>query len=91
MDGTPLLALYATYLAAGEPEKRTLLENYVRRWRHVSPNISGHELQRRGLPPGPAYRHILETLRGRWLDGEIASMEEEAAALDELLQGNIAE
>ncbi len=91
MDGTPVLALYATYLAAGEPEKRTLLENYVRRWRHVSPNISGHELQRRGLPPGPAYRHILETLRGRWLDGEIASMEEEAAALDELLQGNIAE
>jgi hypothetical protein len=59
---------------------------YLQTWRNVQPTISGHELRRRGLDPGPSYRLILESLRNAWLDGEVGSTDEEAALLDKLLK-----
>lgn len=43
------------------------------------PFISGDDLRRIGLPPSPAYKTILQSIRDRQLDGEIESAE---AALD---------
>jgi tRNA nucleotidyltransferase (CCA-adding enzyme) len=85
LDEIPALARYAVFLAASEPELRQVLLDYVQRWQKITPVHDGHYLREIGLPPGPAYRTILSTLRGAWLDGEIASADQEEALLDKLL------
>jgi tRNA nucleotidyltransferase (CCA-adding enzyme) len=46
----------------------------------------GDSLRALGLPPGPSYRRILWRLRAAWLDGEIATEEEERAFLGRLVE-----
>jgi tRNA nucleotidyltransferase (CCA-adding enzyme) len=84
-DVTPL-ALFAVYLASDRPDLRELLRNYATRWKKVLPVTTGHDLRERGLRPGPLYRSILGSLRDAWLDGKIASAEEEAVLLEGLVE-----
>lgn len=83
----PILSIYATYLAVEESSAKDALEKYVSEWRHVSAVTTGHDLQERGLPPGPRYAEILSALRNAWLDGEVGSAEEEREMLEGLLGG----
>jgi tRNA nucleotidyltransferase (CCA-adding enzyme) len=80
-----MLAIQAAYLATDDPQQRQLLRIYENSWSKIMPSISGHDLLNRGLPPGPAYRQILEGLRSAWLDGTINSLQEEAVLLEELI------
>ena len=81
------LAIYAVYLTLGDGPGKEALSAYVKRWRHVSSKTTGHDLQARGLPPGPRYTEILTALRNAWLDGEVESEEEERELLEEILRG----
>jgi tRNA nucleotidyltransferase (CCA-adding enzyme) len=83
--GIPPTAIYAAYLASDDIKEKSILKNYVTKWKNVSPTIDGHTLRNRGLPPSPDYREILITLRDAWLDGEINTPESEAKLLDELI------
>ncbi len=85
LEDVPVLAIYAIYLASDQPDLCASLEAYVFTWRRITPTITGEELRRRGLRPGPAYRVILERLRHAWLDGEITSPTQEADLLSTLL------
>jgi tRNA nucleotidyltransferase (CCA-adding enzyme) len=85
LDDVPVLAIYAIYLASDQSDLCASLEAYVFNWRRITPAITGEELRRRGLRPGPAYRVILERLRHAWLDGEITSPAQEAELLNTLL------
>ncbi|HJS28654.1 MAG TPA: hypothetical protein VJ768_03475, partial [Anaerolineales bacterium] len=87
LDGLPLLALYANYLASDEASVRAVLESYASTWRNVYPATNGNDLRALGLPPGPAYRRILSELRSAWLDGRVGSPQEEKQMLDVLLAG----
>ena len=80
------LALYATYHASDSPEIRRVIERFITQWRFVSPSIDGHNLQRRGIPPGPIYRTILNKLRDGWLDGEIQNVDQENKLIEKILQ-----
>ena len=73
------------WLASDNPAIKAKLERYVREWRHVQCELTGKDLKKLGLPPGPAYRHIFETLRAARLDGEIATRAEEEQRLNEIL------
>jgi tRNA nucleotidyltransferase (CCA-adding enzyme) len=86
LDDVPPLAIYASFLATDAEDLQSILENYLTEWRHVSASIDGHDLQARGLPPGPIYRLILESLRDAWLDGKVTTKEEEAALLEDLIE-----
>jgi tRNA nucleotidyltransferase (CCA-adding enzyme) len=86
LDGMPLLALYATYLASDDPQAKDRLQSYAIRWRNIHASITGDDLRQRGIPPGPIYTRILTALRKAWLDGEIATPKEEAELLEELIQ-----
>lgn len=86
LNDVPSAAVYAAFLACDDDELRGLLYEFVSRWKHVTPTIDGHHLSARGLPPGPIYRKILETLRNAWLDGEISSVEEEKKLLETLIR-----
>jgi tRNA nucleotidyltransferase (CCA-adding enzyme) len=50
------------------------------------PSISGDDLKAYGLPPGPAYRQILQKLRTARLDGRISTDIDEQKLLEQLLK-----
>jgi tRNA nucleotidyltransferase (CCA-adding enzyme) len=85
LEDAPPLACYALYLATSDIQLRTVLLNFVTRWRKILPSTDGHVLKKRGVSPGPHYRQILSALRAAWLDGQVHSQEEEYALLEELL------
>jgi tRNA nucleotidyltransferase (CCA-adding enzyme) len=84
LDNYPCLAVYANYLAAGDEELRDKTLRYLTDWHHIKPHTTGDDLRALGLPPGPAYRRILDTLRGAWLDGEVSSLQDEQLLLERL-------
>ena len=85
LGDVPLISVYAACLAASEVEPCDLLSTYLTRWRKTMPSITGDDLKRRGLSPGPAYKRILSTLRGALVDGIICTREQENTMLEHLL------
>jgi tRNA nucleotidyltransferase (CCA-adding enzyme) len=86
MDETALPSIYTLHLTLAGNGLDNLLVKYATAWRHIWPFTSGEELQRLGLPPGPAYKEILSALRAAWLDGNIHSQAEENNLLGEMLR-----
>ncbi len=58
---------------------------FLTRYRFVSGEVTGRDLRVLGLPPGPAYRPILEELLAARLDGRIGSREEEISLARRLI------
>lgn len=81
LGGVPLTAICAVFLVSGEKA----LATYASHWQHIHPKTDGDALKALGLPPGPAYKKILLRLRAAWLDGEVASAEQEKALLEKLI------
>jgi tRNA nucleotidyltransferase (CCA-adding enzyme) len=80
-------SLVAAWLALADvPPARELLTSYLVTWRHVAPATNGRALRAAGLPPGPAYRTILVTLRAAWLDGQLEDADQERELLQALLE-----
>ena len=84
LDQIPLKAVQAVSLALPASPRRQLLHDYLETWRHVKPRTTGHDLKKRGLTPGPAYKSILRHLCEAWLDGEVMTVDEEMALLEKL-------
>jgi len=61
------------------PARRKRVLDYVTRLRTVKPMLTGDDLARLGLSPGPLYRRILDALRAARLDGRVRSVEDEIA------------
>jgi tRNA nucleotidyltransferase (CCA-adding enzyme) len=89
LDEIPLKAVQAVSLALPAGPVRQELRDYLETWRHVKPKTTGHDLIKRGLPPGPAYQSILRRLRAAWLDGDLKTVDEEMALLDTLIKNSI--
>jgi tRNA nucleotidyltransferase (CCA-adding enzyme) len=85
LEGYSIKALEVISIAGQEQEIKNILTQYLSEWWHVKSRTSGHDLKKRGLPPGPKYNEILRRLRAAWLDGEIKTEEEEKKMLDEML------
>jgi tRNA nucleotidyltransferase (CCA-adding enzyme) len=85
LDEFPLKAIQVLSLAQPADPIRQELHNYLVTWRHVKPRTTGHDLKKRGLPPGPIYQSILTRLRAAWLDGEIKTVTEEEYLLEKLI------
>jgi tRNA nucleotidyltransferase (CCA-adding enzyme) len=86
LEGYSLKAVEVVSSAARDEEIRNILNRYLAEWWHIHPKATGHDLKKRGIPPGPKYNEILRRLRAAWLDGEIRTAEEEQKMLDEMLQ-----
>jgi tRNA nucleotidyltransferase (CCA-adding enzyme) len=85
LDTFPLKAVQAVYLALPAGTARQKVQDYLETWRHVKPKTTGHDLKRRGLPPGPKYQSILLRLRDARLDGEVKSVDDEKDLLEKLI------
>lgn len=81
-----LVVQYAVYKRTTSLEAQQILDSYARLLRQIKPYTSGDELREMQIPPGPAYREILEHLRSAWLDGTITSKDEEKELLQDLLK-----
>ena len=72
-----LPVLLAAYALAAEGPAKDRLCRYQREWRHVRPRLTGRDLQKWGLDPGPLYGRILQALRAAVLDSAARTREEE--------------
>lgn len=86
LERLPDFALFALYLASDDEKVRSTLQQFAKTWRDLTPHIDGHDLRARGLPTGPIYSEILETLRAAWLDGEVGTKEDEKQLLEVLIE-----
>ncbi len=73
-------------VAADAEAVRRNLDRYEREWRHIHPELTGDDLRKLGLPPGPVYRAILDRIRTARLDGAIATRAEEEALARQAMQ-----
>jgi tRNA nucleotidyltransferase (CCA-adding enzyme) len=64
--------------ARKEPAKR-YISLYLTRLRNVNVSLTGDDLKRMGLPPGPRYKKILAGLLDAKLDGAVTTKEDEVA------------
>ncbi len=62
---------------AGREEARRRISYYFTHLRHVTTQISGHDLKNMGIPPGPVYSEILEDLLNARLNGRVSTREDE--------------
>jgi len=86
LEGYSIKALEVISAAIPDQEIKDILTRYLTEWWHVKPKTTGHDLKKRGIPPGPKYNEVLRRLRAAWLDGEVYSEEEEKQMLEEMLK-----
>lgn len=86
LDKATNAAIFAVYIASDNDTIKLNLLTYISDWQDISQKTTGHDLQARGLPPGPHYKVILRQLRNAWLDGEVSSLEEEIKLLEKLIE-----
>ncbi len=83
-DFAPRTLLMARILT-GEPRLANWLDQHVSEWRHVRTSVTGDDLRRAGLAPGPVYKSILDRVLAARLDGEALDEASERALLDALI------
>jgi tRNA nucleotidyltransferase (CCA-adding enzyme) len=86
LEGVPPLAIYAVFLASRDDKVCGNLQAYLNRVNSITPQVTGYDLQKRQIPPGPVYKRILGAIRDAWLDGKIETTIQEQDYLDELIR-----
>ena len=72
--------LYVMSKANREWAKRSI-SLFLTNYSQVRPELTGHDLKEMGFEPGPLFKRILDRLLAARLDGEVNSVEEEAALI----------
>jgi tRNA nucleotidyltransferase (CCA-adding enzyme) len=81
LHGHAPLAIVATSFASDLPVARRHIELYLDKLRFIKPALTGDDLKRMGITPGPRIKEILQLLHEARLDGKVTSRwgEEELA------------
>jgi len=79
------LILYMMAVAKLRPIKKAI-SHYFTHLRHIQITIKGEDLKRMGLPPGPAYRRILQAILDAKLNGQLKTHEDELEYAADLAQ-----
>jgi poly(A) polymerase len=83
----------ADALASGHsPGHVDYCEYLLREWRATElnppPLVTGHDLTRRGLTPGPKYKVLLDAVREAQLDGTVRNSQQALELVDQLILQN---
>jgi hypothetical protein len=65
------------------------VRQYLTTWQYTSIALTGHDLEDMGLPKGPAYTRVLETIFKAKLDDMIATEEDEYRLAKTLIEQEI--
>jgi len=76
-------AITAISLAANSVTVRRHIETFLTRLRYVKPALTGDDLQRMGIPPGPRMKEILQRLHEARLDRKVRARRGELALVRE--------
>jgi len=71
------LAITANLLACDLPVARRHIELYLDKLRYIKPSLTGDDLKRMGIAPGPRIKEILNLLHEARLDGKVTSKQGE--------------
>ncbi|HIQ02474.1 MAG TPA: CBS domain-containing protein [Anaerolineales bacterium] len=82
----PARLLAAAWTASDRAGLRGKLLRFQTEYRRVETALTGEDLKRLGLRPGPLFGRLLSALRDARLDGQVATREEEEALLRRLLK-----
>jgi tRNA nucleotidyltransferase (CCA-adding enzyme) len=63
--------------ATKDQRVKKAISNFFIKFRYMKPLISGKQLVKMGIPPGPIYGEILEALQDAKIDNEIVTSEDE--------------
>ncbi|MCX7839408.1 MAG: CBS domain-containing protein [Anaerolineae bacterium] len=85
LEGYSDAALDIFAIATDDERVRARVTLFRTELRYVTPEMTGNDLKRMGLRPGPVYRDILARLRAARLDGEITTREEEEALVRQMI------
>ncbi len=77
LHGFSQSALTANYLATDSPIAKQNIHLFLTRLRYVKPALTGNDLQKMGITPGPRMKEILERLHQARLDGKVTSKQGE--------------
>jgi len=69
--------LLAMMALASQERIKQWLSRYITHLRTIKPLLTGHDLRRLGIMPGPGYKHILADLLQARLNGEVVSADDE--------------
>jgi tRNA nucleotidyltransferase (CCA-adding enzyme) len=86
LEGYSIKVVEVFSIALQDKQQKNSLNRYLSEWWGMKPKITGHDLKKLGIPPGPRYNEILRRLRAAWLDGEVKTEEEEKKLLNSLLE-----
>ncbi len=87
LHGYSLQAVTANSLACESPTARQHIQLFLDKLRYVKPTLTGNDLQKMGIAPGPQMKEILQRLHQARLDGKVTTKQEER----ELVEGWISE
>jgi tRNA nucleotidyltransferase (CCA-adding enzyme) len=76
-------AIIANSLASDSPTARQHIHLFLDKLRYVKPSLTGEDLKRIGIAPGPQIKEILNLLHEARLDGKVTSKQDEV----ELVEG----
>lgn len=79
LQGFSATAIMAGSLAGDSALVSRRLDRYLGKLRSVKPALSGEDLKKMGVAPGPAIKEILMTLLGARLDGKVTTRQQEEA------------
>ena len=85
LHGYSHLAITANLLATDSPTARQHIHLYLDKLRYVRTTLTGDDLIRMGIPPGPRIKEILNRLHKSRLDGEIKDKQGEEEVIRELV------
>jgi tRNA nucleotidyltransferase (CCA-adding enzyme) len=78
-------ALTAGFLASDSPTAKQNIHLFLTSLRQVKPSLTGKDLQKMGVPPGPRMKEVLQQLLEARLDGKIKDKKGEA----EMVEGGL--
>ena len=85
LQNIPICFLLYLMAKLSSSQKRWISE-YFTKWRHTKPLLTGHDLKKMGLTPGPIFKKILDTLLKARLDGEVKTYEDEKNLVAKLVK-----
>jgi len=89
LHGYSPIALSANWLAAESPTPCRHLKLFQDKLRYVKPALTGNDLIKMGLPPGPKIKTILDRLHEARLDGKVTSKQGEVELAKQWLKGGL--
>ena len=86
LHGHSLTAIKANLLTSDSPVAHKYMRLFLDRLRYIKPVLSGDDLQRMEISPGPQIKEILNMLHEARLDGRVVSKEGEKDLVKEWMQ-----